>query len=171
MAHQYTPPDKGDLLLLAGALARVAHSGQVRSGGEPYIAHASRVSASAFESDARGNYTGAILGYLHDVVEDTVVTLRGLRELFPQEIVDGVALLTRGEDELYTHFIHRLIRFGSDDVLTVKLADLADNLRDLDQSSFSLEKRAVLRERWTVTLEKILAEQDRRGTDILPHAA
>lgn len=162
MPHpQYQRPADWELRDLAEAVARVAHSGQTRSGGEPYINHAQRVADSAWESG--DNWTAATIAWLHDTIEDTTVTRSALRDIgFPREIVDAVTLLTRSPDESYEHYVDRLIEFASDDALVVKLADLADNLHDLEQSTFSEQKKRTLRERYGVALERILGEQNRR---------
>lgn len=158
---QYERPAEFRLLDLAEALAYVAHSGQTRSDGQPFVNHAQRVADSAFEEGE--NWKAATIGWLHDTIEDTTVTRAALRSIgFPRDIVDAVTILTRSPDETYEHFIERVVHFGSDDALIVKLADLSDNLRDLDTSSFSHAKRADLRLRWTDAQERILAEQNRR---------
>lgn len=41
------------------------------------------------------------VAYLHDVLEDTSVTVDELRNMFPNEIVDGVITLTHRKDESY----------------------------------------------------------------------
>src|SRR5581483_10835962 len=124
---QYQRAADYELLDLAEAIAKVAHSGQTRSGGEQYFNHVQRVAQAAWESG--DNYTASAIGYLHDTIEDTTIAWHTLREVgFPPEIVNAVRILTRGPDEEYENYITRLILFGSDDVLIVKLADLWDNL-------------------------------------------
>lgn len=164
MPHpQYQRPADYELFTLAEALARVAHSGQTRSGGEAYFEHVLRVAQAAWKSDGDDNWIASAIGYLHDTVEDTTITLGTLRDVgFPRELVTDVALLTRGEDETYDHYIDRLIEFGSDDALIVKLADLNDNLNALATSTFSAERQVTLRARWMNALGRVLAEQDRR---------
>ncbi len=163
MTHpQYQPPPGYDLASLAEMVARVAHSGQTRSGGEDYIRHPARISESVWEANP-GDYVAVAIAWLHDTIEDTTVTRSSLRDIgFPREIVDAVALLTRGPDEEYEHYIGRLVEFGSDATLVVKLADLNDNLRDLDSSTFSEEKKQTLRARYIDSVAKIAAEQNRR---------
>jgi (p)ppGpp synthase/HD superfamily hydrolase len=159
---QYQPPPGYDLAALAEMVARVAHSGQTRSGGEPFITHPARISESVWEASP-GDYIPVAIAWLHDTIEDTTVTRSALRDIgFPREVVDAVALLTRGADEPYQHYVDRLIEFGSDDALTVKLADLHDNLRDLDSSAFSSEKKHKLRERYIAAIARIHGEQNRR---------
>ena len=70
-------------------LAASAHKGQVDKGGTDYIRHPLAV-ASMLE-DGRDR----IAAVLHDVVEDTKVTLEELAREFPPDIVEAVRLLTR----------------------------------------------------------------------------
>jgi (p)ppGpp synthase/HD superfamily hydrolase len=140
-------PDDPRLLTLARSLAEVAHEGQVRKGtGAPYFTHVERIAKRAGVLGVRA----AVVGYLHDTVEDTAVDWRTLGQLFPWEIVTDVKALTRNPglsagyplfplsipadepitNERYKEFIARTIREGSDTALQVKLADLFDNLTD-----------------------------------------
>ena len=48
------------------------------------------------------------VAYLHDVLEDTNVTVDELRKMFPNEIVDGVIALTHRKDESYFEYISRV---------------------------------------------------------------
>lgn len=76
---------------LAEAVARRAHEGHLDKSGLPYIAHPLRVAAA---SERYGPLHAAV-GWLHDVVEDTALTLADLLvEGFPVEVVDAVAALT-----------------------------------------------------------------------------
>ena len=49
------------------------------------------------------------VAYLHDVLEDTNVTMDELRKMFPNEIVDGVMTLTHRKDESYFEYIRQLL--------------------------------------------------------------
>lgn len=66
------------------------------------------------------------VAYLHDVLEDTSVTVDELRKMFPNEIVDGVITLTHRKDESYFEYISRVST--SKLVKKVKAADLLHNL-------------------------------------------
>lgn len=105
------------------ALAAVAHDGQKRRSGESYIWHPIRVAQLGFNNNER------IVGFLHDIVEDTDVTLENLAELkFSEEVIDAVALLTRhddGSDAEYETYIRRIARNKL--ATEVKINDLSDN--------------------------------------------
>ena len=63
---------------------------------------------------------------MHDVLEDTDVTMDELRNMFPNEIVDGVIALTHRKDESYFEYIQRISK--SKLAKKVKVADLLHNL-------------------------------------------
>lgn len=110
----YTP-----LTNRAMRLAYKAHDGQLDYNGIPYIFHPIHL-AEQMEDEL-----SCCAALLHDVVEDTFVTLDALREEFPEEIVSVVALLTREQGVDYFDYI-RAIR-QNPIAVKVKLADLAHN--------------------------------------------
>lgn len=108
--------------------------GKVDKGGAPYINHLTRVS-SAVKSK-----TEKTVALLHDVIEDTDTTRKDLIEMgFPIEVVEAVEILSRKKDETYNDFIER-IKFSKNKIaITVKLADLEDNM-DLSRISNPTQK-------------------------------
>ena len=107
------------------ALAAAAHAGQIDKAGAPYVAHSLRVMARV-SGEAR-----MIAAVLHDVLEDTPVTARWLRELgFSTEVVDAIEALTKRRDEepvdRYFDFVVRASRHPLS--RDVKRADLLDNM-------------------------------------------
>src|ERR1043166_1806359 len=113
---------------VARDLARRAHAGQTRKTGEPYFNHAERVAHRLVYPTAR------TVAYLHDVLEDCrdPAVLEELKR-FPQPVVEAVRLLTRGSAESYFDFINRIVASGNATAVAVKIADLKDNLRDLEE--------------------------------------
>ena len=105
---------------LALQIAKEAHAKQVDKAGKDYIFHPVCV-ASYMDTD-----TEKAIAYLHDVLEDTDVTVDELRTLFPKEIVDTVILLTRRKNESYFEYIQRASK--SKLAKKVKVADLLHNL-------------------------------------------
>jgi hypothetical protein len=102
------------------AFAAKAHEGQVDKAGEPYILHPLRVMLRVTTIEER------IAAVLHDVVEDTEVTLEMLtNEGFSEAVVNAVESLTKRPDEDYDAFVLRaaLNPIGR----RVKLADLMEN--------------------------------------------
>ena len=104
-------------------LAARAHVGQFYSSPEPepFILHPLRVMLGVTSPVAR------IVAVLHDVVEDSDVTLRDLEERgFCKSVLDALDFLSRRTGEDYDDYIHRL---AADPIaLEVKVSDLQDNL-------------------------------------------
>jgi len=105
------------------ALAVEKHRGKRDKGGQPYILHPLRVMLAVDTEEERR------VAVLHDVVEDTDVTLEDLRALgYPEREVLAIDALTlrKDRDETYQEFIERV---GLNSIARrVKLADLADNM-------------------------------------------
>lgn len=97
-----------------------AHKEQIDKSGMPYVYHPYRI-AEQMEDE----YTTCV-ALLHDVIEDTDITIDILRnEGFPQEVLDAVALMTHDDDMPYFDYIKRI---KTNSIATaVKLADLQDN--------------------------------------------
>lgn len=115
-----------DLVTEAKALAARAHTGQLDKVGAPYIGHPERVAGHVKQHAAKEDLQAArAVAWLHDVVEDTPVTLGDLERQFPAEIVAAVDAMTKrpGED-LDTYYR----RVASNKLArAVKNADLDDN--------------------------------------------
>ena len=105
---------------LALQIAQKAHAGQVDKAGKDYILHPMTV-ASYMDTD-----TEKAIAYLHDVLEDTDVTVDELKTIFPNEIVDTLIILTHRKDESYFEYIQRISK--SKLAKKVKVADLLHNL-------------------------------------------
>ena len=105
---------------LALQIAQKAHAGQVDKAGKDYILHPMTV-ASYMDTDIEKT-----IAYLHDVLEDTDVTVDALRKIFPNEIVDTLITLTHKKDESYFEYIQRVSK--SKLAKKVKVADLLHNL-------------------------------------------
>lgn len=101
-------------------IAAAAHEGQLDKAGQPYIQHPIRVAALVEGEDAK------VVAMLHDVVEDSDVSLADLAEVFPDRIVAGVDAVTRRAHETYFEFVARaaLDPLGK----VVKRADVQDHL-------------------------------------------
>jgi (p)ppGpp synthase/HD superfamily hydrolase len=107
---------------IAGALsiALTAHNGQTDKHGKIYITHPLRVAGRL------NNYSEICVAILHDVVEDSDITLDYLRKWgFDEEIIAAVDAISRREDESYKTYLKRCAQNPL--ALRVKLADLEDN--------------------------------------------
>ncbi len=134
-------------------LAASAHAGQVDKGGQPYLLHVLRVALAVNDPNAR------IAAVLHDLVEDTNVTLAHLEaEGFAAPILEAVECLTRPHGARYADYVIRLK--GNAIARQVKLSDLADNSRldrnVIDPVRFDWDQRRIVK--YLVTY-KFLADQ------------
>ena len=100
-------------------IAYDAHHGQVDSNGIPYIFHPLHL-AEQMEDEI-----SCCCAILHDVVEDTSVTMEELAEIFPAAVIEVLKLLTHGDDVPYEQYV-RAIK-ANPTAVKVKLADIAHN--------------------------------------------
>ena len=100
-------------------IAYKAHHGQLDYNGIPYIFHPIHLAESMDDEFS------CCVALLHDVVEDTDVTLEQLKTIFPREVTDAVALMTHDDSTDYFDYV-RAIKTNPL-ARKVKLADLAHN--------------------------------------------
>lgn len=108
------------------------HEGQKDLSGNAYYFHPAAV-AQIVAEHGHCKIIQAV-AYLHDIIEDTDMTVQKLYELFPVEIINAIVAITHFEDELYVDYIIRLNR--NKIARVVKLADLKHNM-NLDRIIFS----------------------------------
>jgi (p)ppGpp synthase/HD superfamily hydrolase len=114
------------------SIAVQAHAGQPNKDGSPYILHPLRVMMAMHSDEER------IVAILHDVVEDTGVTIDDLKkEGFGDSIFEAIKLLTHEKGVPYDEYIARIK--PNELARKVKLADLNDNA-DLRRMSGTEEK-------------------------------
>ena len=123
----------------AYALAKEAHAGQMRRSGDPYVTHP--VEVACILIDLGLDTDSVIGGLLHDVVEDTPVTLEQIRKRFGPDVVllvDGVTKLGKipysSREEQQVENIRKMLLAMAKDVrvILIKLADRLHNMRTLD---------------------------------------
>ena len=113
--------EKKNLLERAIELAVKHHKGQTDKAGKAYILHPLRLMMAVNTDEEK------IVAVLHDIVEDTDITLEDLRnEGFSNAIVDAIECVTKIDDEDYDAFIKRISKNPL--AVKVKLADLEDNM-------------------------------------------
>ena len=118
-------------------LAAKAHAGQTRFDGSPYLGHPVAVADAVHRLGGTDAQVTAAL--LHDVVEDTDVTLNDVFLLAGPEVDELVDACTRRQGEIYADFIKRCRR--TPDAALVKACDVMHNLTDGDGPPKGLEKR------------------------------
>ncbi len=113
---------RGEMLDKMLVIATNAHHGQFDKGGRPYILHPLRVMSFLKTDDEELQCIA--LG--HDVIEDTAVTYKDLRDAgISERVIEGIRILTKVPGETYDEYKQRV--FTSQDAMTVKLCDLRHN--------------------------------------------
>ncbi len=136
---KYHPSDDIKKIEEAYKIANDAHKGQLRKSGEPYIIHPLCVASILAELEL--DKETIIAGILHDVVEDTIMSLDDLRQIFGDEVallVDGVTKLGQlnydaSKVELQAENLRKMFLAMAKDirVILIKLADRLHNMRTL----------------------------------------
>ena len=138
-----------DLLVRAYRFSEQAHRGQLRNSGDPYITHS--VEVAKILADLQLDSITVASGLLHDVIEDTQLTLADVEAEFGKEIaaiVDGltkIAKLPTGgstQERQVESYRKLLLSIAKDArVIIVKLADRLHNMRTLDWLPADKRKR------------------------------
>lgn len=127
------------LIRKAFDLADGAHRGMRRKSGEPYILHPIAVARICADEIGLGT-KGVVAALLHDVVEDTTITLEEISAIFGEKIasiVDGLTKLEgvfdQNASQQAENFRKLLLSMVEDvRVILIKLADRLHNMRTLD---------------------------------------
>ena len=137
-----------ELTVKAMHTAYNAHSGQTDKNGVPYIFHPFHL---AEQMDTEAEICTALL---HDVAEDTDITLSQLAEIFPEDIINALRLLTHDKSVDYFEYVRQIKT--NPIAKKVKLADLRHN-SDLSRMSASgitpSEKDIKRREKYLKAIE------------------
>jgi len=124
-----------ELLNRAVEIAIKAHEGQLDKQGKAYILHPIAVMESV------GDIKTKVVAILHDVIEDTSVTLIGIMPDFPPEIIEAVDAISKRKGETNRDYIARVK--ANDLATAVKFADLGHNM-SLERL-FNLDEETVVR--------------------------
>jgi len=164
----YDPKADGEAIARACAFAEQAHATQTRDNGDPYFTHP--VEVAQILTGYRIDTNSIVTALLHDVVEDTPVTLAEIEKGFGRDVarlVDGVTKLTRLELQSdrtkQAENFRKLVLAMSEDirVLLVKLADRLHNMRTLRFVRDEQKRRRIAAE----TLEIYAPLAERIGMD------
>jgi (p)ppGpp synthase/HD superfamily hydrolase len=113
---------KGEMLATMLVIATNAHAGQFDKGGVPYILHPLKVMHYLKTDDEE--LMCMALG--HDVIEDTKVTYKDLRDAgISERVIAGIKCLTKLPGQTYEEYKEGV--FASEDAMRVKMADLRHN--------------------------------------------
>ncbi|HLH74126.1 MAG TPA: HD domain-containing protein, partial [Chloroflexota bacterium] len=136
--REYRPKDDLTNIERAYRFAIRYHEGQTRDSGEPYMVHPLMV--AHILADMRMDLVAIETGLLHDVVEDTSVTVAQVAKEFGDEVarcVDGLTKLSKldvfGAEERQAESFRKMLLAMVEDirVIMVKLADRIHNMRTL----------------------------------------
>jgi GTP pyrophosphokinase len=129
-----------ELLARAYRFSEDAHRGQFRNSGEPYVTHA--VEVAKILAELQLDTTTVASGLIHDVVEDTKITVADVEKAFGAEIaaiVDGLTKIAKlpnsgsNQDRQVESYRKLLLSIAKDArVIIVKLADRLHNMRTLE---------------------------------------
>lgn len=146
--RRYHPSDDISMIEKAYRIADKAHANQKRKSGEPYIIHPLCVAIILADLEMDKETLAAAI--LHDVVEDTVMTLDELKGKFGDEVallVDGVTKLTQlswsaDKVELQAENLRKMFLAMAKDirVILIKLADRLHNMRTLQYQTPEKQK-------------------------------
>ena len=146
--RNYHPSDDLSMIRKAYEVAKEAHGDQLRKSGEPYISHPMHVAIILAKLEMDKETVAAAI--LHDVVEDTSMTLDELKNEFGEEVallVDGVTKLTQikyttDKIEVQAENLRKMFLAMAKDirVIIIKLADRLHNMRTLQYMSREKQK-------------------------------
>jgi len=168
--REYLPDEDLDMLNLAYDFAKDAHSGQIRLSGKPYIAHPLATAYSLAE--LRVDLPTLTAGLLHDVPEDTEITLDEVEKNFGKEVarlVKGITKLGRIKYrgiERYSENLRKMFIAMAKDirVIFIKFADRTHNLQTIQYLPPAKQQRIALE-----TLEIYAPIADRLGMGEIKH--
>lgn len=120
----YEEQRQESLIDKAIAIAVDAHSADIDLDGNPTILHALTVGMAGKSDNEK------IVGFLHDVVEDTDYTMSDIEaEGFDAESMEALRLLTHERNVPYMEYIERICKSGNKTAVNVKINDLKHNLK------------------------------------------
>jgi len=133
-------PNDEKLIRKAFKMANEAHRGMRRKSGDPYIVHPLEVAVIVSEEIGLG-VTSTVCAILHDVVEDTDLSIEDIENAFGKKIasiIDGLTKISgvfdKETNSLQAENFRKMLLTLSDDVrvIFIKLADRLHNMRTLD---------------------------------------
>ena len=134
----YLPPSQLDYVVSAYEFGSLAHDGQRRYSGEPYITHP--IAVAGILADLHLDYQSICAAIMHDVIEDTPTAKEQIADKFGEEIagiVDGVSKLdqlsfdSRAEAQAESFRKMMLAMVEDIRVILLKLADRLHNMQTL----------------------------------------
>ncbi len=184
--RSYDPDVDEELLNRAYVFSMVAHGDQTRKSGDPYFVHP--LAVADILADLKADPATVVTALLHDVVEDTDVTVDDIAARFGDEIatlVDGVTKLSKielkSEAAKQAENFRKLVVAMAKDmrVLLVKLADRLHNMRTLHHVPDAEKRKKVAQETMEIyaplagriAVQRFREELEERAfKELMPHA-
>ncbi len=139
-----------DLTKKAMRISFEAHKNQLDKSGLPYVYHPYHL------AEQMDDEYSVCIALLHDVVEDTPITISDLKkEGFPDEVIEAIALMTHEKTEPYFDYVRRIK--NNPIARKVKLADLAHN-SDISRIGYTNDEVVRRREKYKKAIEILTAE-------------
>ena len=121
-------------------------------GGNPYLCHLEYVASHGRNEEEK------IIGLLHDLLEDTKVTIEELKEMgFSSFILETLKLLTRNKAYSYDEYIDQIINSHNESALYIKKIDLEHNMDFTRCPNLDEATREKLQKKYTQNYSKICA--------------
>lgn len=134
----------------AKSLATKAHEGQTDKAGLPYITHPERVASRLSTPEAQ------VVGWLHDTVEDTPLTLSDISKKFGPETAAAVDAISRRDGEKWSDYIDRVA--ANPMARQVKISVLVDN-SNLTRIPHVTLKDVKRQAKYNKALKKLMEEE------------
>ena len=134
----------------ARALATKAHEEQTDKAGLPYITHPERVALRMESPELQ------VIGWLHDTVEDTTLTVKDIAERFGPETAASVDAISRRDGEKWSGYLDRVA--ANPMARQVKISDLIDN-SNLSRIPHVTLKDVERQKKYNKALKKLLEEE------------
>ena len=153
----YNPSCHENDIRRAFDLSQKAHQGQLRDSGEEYIVHP--LAVADILADLELDDTSIIAGILHDVVEDTELTLADIRDQFGDTtatLVEGVTKLSKlgytNRQERQAENLRKMFLYMANDIriILIKLADRLHNMRTLKYHHSQVRQKEIAEETETI---------------------
>jgi len=145
---EYNPNADHQIIAKAFNLAREKHDGQLRESGDPFISHP--LGVANIVADLKLDTTSIVCSILHDIIEDTDISLSYVEKEFGKIaaiIVDGLTKINKisfetVEEEQAENLRKMMIAMSEDiRIILIKLSDRLHNMRTL--SALSLERQKI----------------------------
>ena len=141
----------------------IAHKGQIRKSGEPYVIHP--ISVALLVSKIRLDEASVASALLHDVIEDTKYTKQDIEKMFSKEIADIVEGVTKFSKVVFKeknkrqieNFRKLFLALSKDArVLIIKLCDRVHNMRTIEYQKPEKQREIAIE---TIEIYASLAER------------